>query len=239
MSIPQKQLEGLKQRTGDGFGIFGREGSVIRWAFNWADTGLPAYGYNQGVLKDSRSNKELLAIIKAKIFNGLFTRNTVRGVFYPEAIRHTLDVFLLGETAKKDILLFTLKFFWVQEGNKRIRDVSLHFSESIKNNSMFGSGELSYIEEMFFQYQMKITNRTPTSALSKLDQLAAELKAVKQQRPTYEKYDVRRFASDQQQQAIKYCTDITTANAAERPACIQYYSELCDIHNWVKPTVWQ
>lgn len=239
MSYNQNQINGLKKRIGAGFAKYGREGSVIKWLFHWSDSGQLQTGYNQGIIKNNTTNAELLAILKNKIFTGFLTRKTCKNVPYPQAIKSSIEIYILGDTAENDILLFSLNFYWREEANKKIRDVEILFSDEIK--LFFLKGELKYIEEMFADFRLKITNATSTSsALSKLEQLRKELQQKMQAAgQQFEKYDVRRFTADQQQEAIRYCTDITKQDASEYSRCIQYYCELCNINNWVKPSKWE
>lgn len=232
MSYNQKQVEGLKKRTGAAFGKFGREGSVIKWLFHWEDSGQIQTGYNQGIIKNNATNAEFLAILKNKVFTGFLTRKTCKGILYPQAVKHNFEVYLLGDTEKNDILLFTLNFYWREEANKKIRDVEIKFSDEIK--LFFAKGELRYIEEMFADFRLKITNKaTPSTALNKLEQLRKELQAKTQAAgQQFEKYDIRRFTAEQQQEAIEYCRKLVNARPADRPEIEKYYFEMKELNNW-------
>lgn len=232
MSYNQNQINGLKKRIGAGFAKYGREGSVIKWLFHWSDSGQLQTGYNQGIIKNNTTNAELLAILKNKIFTGFLTRKTCKNVPYPQAIKSSIEIYILGDTAENDILLFSLNFYWREEANKKIRDVEILFSDEIK--LFFLKGELKYIEEMFADFRLKITNATSTSsALSKLEQLRKELQQKTQAAgQQFEKYDVRRFKQDQHKEAIEYCRKLVNARPQDRPEIEKYYFEMKALNKW-------
>lgn len=133
---------GLKQRLGNGFAKFGREGSVWRWEFYWNEgKSGKQHGYDKGYLQQ---NADIFERLKTRFLNGVL----VNACYYKKAYYFVL--YLCAETNSKDIPVLEL---YVKSGYK------LEHNFYVQAKEIFSQGTLNYISELINEAQVKIQSK--------------------------------------------------------------------------------
>lgn len=151
---------GLKHRLGNGYGKFGRNGSVWRWQFYWNEGKTSMQdGYDKGYLNQ---NADIFERLKTRFLNAVL----VNAGYYKKAYYFVL--YLCAETTRKeDIPILELH---VKSGYK------LEHNFSDKAKEIFSQGSLNYISELIAEAQVKIQSKeqSQNQKLSDLIQKANE-----------------------------------------------------------------